>query len=83
MPALKDDLAAVVRTLVNAPDAVAVEEREEGRFTRLALAVDPEDLGKIIGRQGRTARALRALLDARSSTDGTRYELDILEEDER
>lgn len=83
MPAVKDDLAAVVRTLVNAPEAVTVEEQGEGRFHRLELAVDPEDLGKIIGRQGRTARAMRSLLDARSSTDGTRYELTILEEDER
>lgn len=83
MPVVKDDLAAVVRTLVNAPDAVAVEAVEEGRATRLELAVDPDDLGKIIGRQGRTARALRSLLDARSSTDGTRHELTILEEDER
>ncbi|MGB5514461.1 MAG: KH domain-containing protein, partial [Thermoanaerobaculia bacterium] len=41
--------------------------------------VAPEDLGKVIGRQGRTARALRSLLAARGSRDGERYELEIIE----
>jgi predicted RNA-binding protein YlqC (UPF0109 family) len=49
---------------------------------QLELAVDPDDLGKVIGRQGRTARAMRTLLDVRGTRDGARYELEILEEDD-
>ncbi len=82
MPPLNEELEDVVRTMVDYPDQVEVYEVPDGRAVRLELAVDPEDLGKVIGRQGRTARALRALLDVRGARDGARYELKILEEDE-
>lgn len=80
---LGEELAELVRSMVDHPDEVEVWEAPEGRTVRLELAVDPEDLGKVIGRQGRTARALRALLDVRGAREGARYELKILEEDER
>lgn len=82
MPPLNEELEDVVRTMVDYPDQVEVYEVPDGRTVRLELAVDPDDLGKVIGRQGRTARALRALLDVRGTRDGARYELKILEEDE-
>lgn len=82
MPPINEELEELVRTMVDYPDEVEVWEVPEGRSVRLELAVDPEDLGKVIGRQGRTARALRALLDVRGEQDGARYELKILEEDE-
>jgi len=82
VPPINEELEELVRTMVDYPDEVEVWEVPEGRSVRLELAVDPEDLGKVIGRQGRTARALRALLDVRGEQDGARYELKILEEDE-
>ncbi len=82
MPPINEELEELVRTMVDYPDEVEVWEVPDSRNVRLELAVDPEDLGKVIGRQGRTARALRALLDVRGEQDGARYELKILEEDE-
>ena len=78
----RDAVEALRGALLEVPRE-AVPEAPEGRTVRLELAVDPEDLGKVIGRQGRTARALRALLDVRGAREGARYELKILEEDER
>lgn len=82
MPPLSEELEELVRTMVDHPDEVEVWEVPDGRTVRLELAVDPDDLGKVIGRQGRTARAIRSLLDVRGARDGARYELKILEEDD-
>ncbi|HEX6199580.1 MAG TPA: KH domain-containing protein [Thermoanaerobaculia bacterium] len=82
MPPVSEELEELVRTMVDHPDEVEVWEVPDGRTVRLELAVDPDDLGKVIGRQGRTARAIRALLDVRGARDGARYELKILEEDD-
>jgi len=79
---VREELEEVVRSMVDHPDQVEAWEVPDGRTVRLELAVDPEDLGKVIGRQGRTARSLRSLLDIRGARDGARYELKILEEDE-
>ena len=79
---VREELEEVVRAMVDHPDQVEVWEVPEGRTVRLELAVDPEDLGKVIGRQGRTARALRSFLDVRGAREGARYELKILEEED-
>lgn len=78
--ATRDHLLRVVRLIVDEPDAVEIEEVEEGRTTVFELQVASEDLGKVIGRQGRTARAFRSLLMARGAQDGCRYDLDILDD---
>lgn len=70
-------LAEVVRSLVDHPGAVHIAERQRGRNTVLTLKVDPRDVGQVIGRQGRTARALRALLEARGAEEGRSYGLEI------
>ena len=75
----RDELLKVVRLIVDEPEAVAVSERAHGRTTVFELEVAPEDLGKVIGRQGRTARAFRSLLMTRGVQDGCRYELEILD----
>jgi len=80
VPDLPERLTELVRLLVDQPDAVNLAVIPQGRETLLELAVAPDDLGKVIGRQGRTARALRTLLDARGDRDGVRYELEILED---
>jgi len=80
VPDLPEQLKELVRLLVDQPEAVGLTAIPQGRETLLELAVAPDDLGKVIGRQGRTARALRTLLEARGDRDGVRYELEILED---
>lgn len=82
MPELTDDFKELVRLLVDQPDEVEVTEIPSKRGGGLLeLAVAPDDLGKVIGRQGRTARALRTLLETREDRRGVRHELEILEDD--
>jgi predicted RNA-binding protein YlqC (UPF0109 family) len=69
----------VVKSLVDNPDDVRIRANERDRQTTLELAVAPADLGKVIGRQGRTARALRTLLAAAGENYRHRYSLDILD----
>ncbi len=72
-------LTRVISLLVDSPSEVSVRARRDRSVTVFEVRVDPDDLGQLIGRQGRTARALRALLDVRGSRDGRRYGLDIRE----
>ncbi|WP_297049965.1 KH domain-containing protein [uncultured Desulfovibrio sp.] len=76
MKALIENIA---RSLVDDPDAVQVREVEGDQATVLELTVSGEDLGKVIGRQGRTARAMRTILGAASIRAGKRTVLEILE----
>ena len=69
----------VAKTLVDEPDAVSVSQVEEGSETVLELTVAPNDLGKVIGKQGRTARAVRTMLNASGLRLHKRFELEILE----
>ena len=70
----------LAESLVDRPDEVEVEEVDEGDQLVLELTVAEEDLGKVIGKQGRTAKAMRTLLSAATSKQrGTRIVLEILE----
>lgn len=69
----------VAKALVDEPDGVSVSQVEEGPETVLELTVAPNDLGKVIGKQGRTARAMRTLLSASGLRLRKRFELEILE----
>ncbi len=77
---VREDLAAVVRGIVEDRDAVLVDELEGSDSTVLELRVANDDLGKVIGRQGRIVRALRSLLKVRSESDQRMYELEIVED---
>ena len=70
---------AIARSLVDAPDLVHVEAIPDGDATILRLHVGPGDIGKVIGRQGRTARSFRTILGAASMKLKRRYSLDIVE----
>lgn len=72
-------LALLARRLVDDPDAVRVEEVEEDGTTILRLHVAQADIGKVIGRQGRIARSLRAIVRAGSVRAGRRIVLEIVE----
>jgi hypothetical protein len=78
-PDITDWLASIARDLVDHTDKVWVEAIEEDGATVLELTVDEEELGRVIGRQGRTAQALRTLLDVAGELQGRHYELEILE----
>ena len=67
----------VVRALVDRPEAVQVTETERRGMTVLQLTTAPGDMGKIIGRQGRTAAALRTLVSVTAEKHGIRAQLDI------
>jgi predicted RNA-binding protein YlqC (UPF0109 family) len=65
------------RQLVDHPEGVHVDEHDTGDTTVLTLRVSPGDLGKVIGREGRTAQSLRALLAASAAAEGRRATLEI------
>jgi len=82
MLAVDELVREIARALVDAPDAVQVESDSREENTVLRLKVAPQDVGKVIGKQGRTARSVRTILGAVSMKLHHRYTLDILEEDE-
>ncbi len=79
MSAMKDLLEEIAKALVDHPEDVVVKEVEGEQTTVLELRVRTEDLGKVIGRQGRTARAIRTLLAAAGMKVHKRFVLEILE----
>ncbi|MCP2519280.1 KH domain-containing protein [SCandidatus Aminicenantes bacterium Aminicenantia_JdfR_composite] len=69
----------IVKSLVDHPDKVNVSQLDGEQTTILELRVAPEDLGKVIGKQGRTARAIRTILGAAGMKMKRRYNLEIIE----
>jgi predicted RNA-binding protein YlqC (UPF0109 family) len=78
-PQLQDLVKYLAEQLVDRPDEVIVEEMEEEGAAVFELTVAEDDLGKVIGKQGRTARALRTVLSAAASKVRARALLEILE----
>jgi uncharacterized protein len=76
---MRDLVVWLAKELVENKDAVEVDVLERDRSTVLELTVDPEDLGRVIGRGGRTAKALRTVLDSAARREGRRAVLDILD----
>ena len=76
---MKELLLYVATQLVDHPDAVTVTQREEDDNTILELRVAPEDMGKVIGRQGRIAKEIRTVVKAVAQRDGKRVTVDILD----
>jgi uncharacterized protein len=72
----------IARALVDIPEAVEVEAFDADGATVLRLRVAPSDIGKVIGKQGRTARCLRTILGAASMKHRHRFSLDIIEAEE-
>ena len=77
-PDLKGLVEYVARALVDTPDKVKVDEVQDGNTTVYELEVDEDDVGKVIGRQGRVVRGLRALVKAAATRKGTRVDLDVV-----
>lgn len=78
---LAEALEHLVRGIVDSPDEVSVAARNNRRGETLEVRVHPDDLGRVIGRQGRTARALRTVVGALSGGDQVR--VDVVDTDRR
>lgn len=72
----------IVKSLVSNPDAVQIERRIDEKGVLLELTVDPEDLGRVIGKRGATAQSLRTLLRALGTKNDARYNLKIVDNGE-
>ena len=76
---MRDLIEAIAKALVDHTDQVSVRAVEGEQVTVLELRVDPSDLGKVIGKQGRTARSVRTILNAAGMKLKKRFTLEILE----
>lgn len=76
---MKDVIEKIVKTLVAAPDAVEVSEDINDRAVVVKMRVAPDDMGRMIGREGRTIKAVRCLLFYAGQKQGKRVVLDIVE----
>jgi len=79
MSALKEIVECVAKRLVDNPEAVNVSETKGQKTVIVELKVDSRDLGKVIGKQGKTAKALRTILAAAAAKQGKKAVLEIIE----
>jgi predicted RNA-binding protein YlqC (UPF0109 family) len=76
---MKEMLEMIVKNLVDNPNAVVITETAEERATTLELKVDPSDMGKVIGRQGRIAKAIRTLMKAYGAKSDVKINVEIID----
>ncbi|MCE2538895.1 MAG: KH domain-containing protein [Acidobacteria bacterium] len=81
MSRARDVVEVIAKALVDHPDSVQVDERVEHGDVRIELTTRSGDLGKLIGRRGRTASAVRALAEIAAERDGMRAAVDFLDEE--
>ena len=74
---MRELVELIAKALVDHPDEVVVTQKQEGRNIRIQLHVAPSDMGKVIGKQGRIAKAIRSLVKAAASRDEIRVDVDI------
>ena len=75
---MKELVEVIAKALVDNPDEVVVTEKEEGRNVIVELHVAASDMGKVIGKQGRIAKAIRSVVKAASSKDNKRVDVEII-----
>lgn len=75
---MKELVEVVAKALVDNPDEVVVTEKNEGRNTVIELHVAASDMGKVIGKQGRIAKAIRSVVKAASSRENKRVDVEII-----
>ena len=80
MASMKNAIERIVRSLAAEPDAVEVDEFTDGKNVRLEVRVADTDMGRIIGREGRTVKAVRSILFVAGHKHGRRYQLDLVED---
>ncbi len=75
---MKQVLMDIAKALVTKPDQVVVAERMDGNTLHLELSVAPEDMGKVIGKQGRIAKAIRSVMKACANKENKKVMVDII-----
>ena len=79
---LKEVLSTIVKPIVTKPDEVNITEKTSGKDVLLQLSVAPEDMGKVIGRHGKIAKAIRSVMKAAAVIADVHVRVDILDQDE-
>ncbi len=75
---MKELVEVIAKALVENPDEVVVTQKEEGKNIIVELHVAPSDMGKVIGKQGRIAKAIRSVVKAASSKENKRVDVEII-----
>ncbi len=75
---MKELVEVIAKALVENPDEVVVTQKEEGKNITIELHVASSDMGKVIGKQGRIAKAIRSVVKAASSKDNKRVDVEII-----
>ena len=75
---MKELVEVIAKALVDNPDEVVVSEKNDGRNIVIELHVAPSDMGKVIGKQGRIAKAIRAVVKAASTRDNIKVDVEIV-----
>ena len=77
---MKDAIERIIRALAGEPDAVEVDEFVDGKNARIEVRVADTDMGRVIGREGRTVKAIRSIMFVAGHKHGKRYHLDLVED---
>ncbi len=77
---MKEAVEKIIRSLVGEPEAVEVAESSDGKIVRIEVRVAESDMGRVIGREGRTVKAIRSILFAAGQKHGRRFHLDLVED---
>lgn len=75
---MKELVEVIAKSLVDHPEDVRVEEKQQDRQVKLELRVDEDDMGKVIGRQGRIAKAMRTVVKAAATRENKKVSVDII-----
>ena len=75
---MKELVEVIAKALVDHPDEVVVTEKEDGKGTKIELRVAPSDMGKVIGKQGRIAKAIRTVVKAAATGEDSYVDVDIV-----
>lgn len=76
---MRDILLSLVKAIVDAPDAVSVEEHDDNGFVTLTISVASEDMGKVIGKEGKVIRALRNVMKIPAMKQGKKVQISLAE----
>jgi uncharacterized protein len=77
---MKEAVERIIQALTGEPDQVVVSQFEDGHTTRIEVRVAEGDMGRVIGREGRTVKAIRSILFAAGQKHGRRFHLDLVED---
>ncbi len=78
---MKDLLEYLVKSLVENPDGVIITEEESGEEVEFKISVDKDDMGRIIGKQGKIARAIRVVMRSAATKEGKKVNVEIIEKE--